>query len=269
MRNENNTEEIARILDKFMAGETSLAEEQLLADYFRTHEVSDEWREYKEMFALFDSGRVDIEQASSLPLQRASTPLHYGRGSRSVERPVGPSGGWVVGIAAAILIAFLLWPESQEPPITQPELQPVIAEASPPEPVPKEDFETETLVSESAETHQKASPVSTTKRPQMRTLLAQATAVTTNEEDAQSVILDAAPVAIENPQSSSDSAPLPSREELGLGLPSDRQALADIYLAETALQVAYQRQAQAEALRAYAASLEGEETPPAQPIIAF
>lgn len=50
-------------------------------------------------------------------------------------------------------------------------------------------------------------------------------------------------------------------------IPPDKQALADIYLAEMALQVAYERQAQAEALRAYAASITGEEI--AQPIIAF
>ena len=50
-------------------------------------------------------------------------------------------------------------------------------------------------------------------------------------------------------------------------IPPDKQALAEIYLAEVALQVAYERQAQAEALRAYAASLTGEEEP--QSIIIF
>lgn len=54
-------QEIARMLDRFMAGETSLNEEQMLAEYFRTNEVGVEWQEYKEMFALFDSGKVDIE----------------------------------------------------------------------------------------------------------------------------------------------------------------------------------------------------------------
>lgn len=52
-------------------------------------------------------------------------------------------------------------------------------------------------------------------------------------------------------------------------VPPDRQALADIYLAEAALQVAYRRQAQAEALRAYAISFEEEDAAPAQPTIAF
>lgn len=52
-------------------------------------------------------------------------------------------------------------------------------------------------------------------------------------------------------------------------VPPDRQVLAEIYLAEAALQVAYRRQAQAEALRAYAISFEEEEAAPAQPTIAF
>ena len=52
-------------------------------------------------------------------------------------------------------------------------------------------------------------------------------------------------------------------------VPPDRQALADIYLAEAALQVAYRRQAQAEVLRAYAISFEEEDAAPAQPTIAF
>lgn len=175
----------------------------------------------------------------------------------------------ITSTAAAILIAFILWPESQDTTITQPEQQPTIAEVMPPNPVPKEKAEAETPVSEIEETPHKTMPASQTKRPQTRKVVAQATAIATTEEKVQSVIIDATPVTIENQQSSSDSAPLPPREGLGVGLPSDRQALADIYLAEAALQVAYQRQAQAEAMRAYAASLAGEVTPPAQPIIAF
>ena len=48
---------------------------------------------------------------------------------------------------------------------------------------------------------------------------------------------------------------------------ADMQALADIFLAEEALQVAYEMQAQREAIRAYAASLMGVE--PVKPVIAF
>ena len=61
MKKQIKKQEIAQLLSKFMAGETSIAEEETLAQYFRTHEVDDEWAEYKEMFALFDNGQVDIE----------------------------------------------------------------------------------------------------------------------------------------------------------------------------------------------------------------
>ena len=57
----DDKQEIAQLLSKFMAGETSVAEEEVLAQYFRTHEVDEEWAEYKEMFTLFDNGQVDIE----------------------------------------------------------------------------------------------------------------------------------------------------------------------------------------------------------------
>ena len=50
-------------------------------------------------------------------------------------------------------------------------------------------------------------------------------------------------------------------------IPPDKQVLADIYLAEVALQVAYRKQAAEEAVRAYQAGITGEETQ--QPIIAF
>lgn len=54
-------QEIVLLLDKFMNGVSSSTEEEMLAQYFRTHEVSEEWRVYKGMFALFDNGEVDIE----------------------------------------------------------------------------------------------------------------------------------------------------------------------------------------------------------------
>lgn len=58
-----------------------------------------------------------------------------------------------------------------------------------------------------------------------------------------------------------------SAEADNLALSPEKQAMADIYLAEVALQVAYEQQAQLQAVRAYAASITGQEEP--QPIIAF
>ena len=61
MKQRYDKQEIAQLLSKFMAGETSVAEEEVLAKYFRSHEVDEEWTEIKEMFAMFDDGQVDIE----------------------------------------------------------------------------------------------------------------------------------------------------------------------------------------------------------------
>lgn len=59
----------------------------------------------------------------------------------------------------------------------------------------------------------------------------------------------------------------PQQEEDVPTIPADKQALVNIYLAEEALQVAYELRAQQEAIRAYAASLTGQEPP--KPIIVF
>lgn len=49
--------DIRRLLDRFMAGETSLEEEALLGEWFRQHpNVSDDLKEYQMMFGYFDEG---------------------------------------------------------------------------------------------------------------------------------------------------------------------------------------------------------------------
>jgi cytoskeletal protein RodZ len=110
-------QEIARMLDKFMAGETSLNEEQMLAEYFRTNEVDDEWMEYKEMFALFDSGKVDIE-----PETEVAQPVNISEGKvKTLPKDVNTKPkillGWVMtGIAASILfiIGFYIFNKDGE-----------------------------------------------------------------------------------------------------------------------------------------------------------
>jgi hypothetical protein len=77
------------------------------------------------------------------------------------------------------------------------------------------------------------------------------------------------PSAISEPVSDvvlSEAAEEPEEQEPSL-IPADKQALAELYLAEEALQVIYERRAQVEAIRAYAASIKGEEM--AKPVIAF
>ena len=56
------TQEVERLLQRFMDGTSTLEEEARLADFFRTHEVAGEWATYKDMFALFDEGKVEVEE---------------------------------------------------------------------------------------------------------------------------------------------------------------------------------------------------------------
>ena len=52
-----NEKDIRLLLDRFMAGETSLEEETLLGEWFRQHsDVSDDLKEYQLMFGYFDEG---------------------------------------------------------------------------------------------------------------------------------------------------------------------------------------------------------------------
>ena len=58
-------QDIQRLLDRFLEGTSTLDEEKRLADYFRTHEVDEEWSAYKEMFAMFDKGEVEVKEKKS------------------------------------------------------------------------------------------------------------------------------------------------------------------------------------------------------------
>ena len=58
--------QIKALLDKFMDGQTTVEEEALLADYFRSSDVPAEWEDYRLMFSYFDRGMegdlVPVEQ---------------------------------------------------------------------------------------------------------------------------------------------------------------------------------------------------------------
>lgn len=136
MKRQYDKQEIARLLSKFMAGETSLAEEQVLAQYFRTHEVDEEWTEYKEMFTLFDNGEVDIEL-------EADTPVHLNTGDSGKirmlpktvrEKPKIVTIKWQAAAAAACVLMLLIFQFSQN----QVGEKPIVAEVeehSTPQPV--------------------------------------------------------------------------------------------------------------------------------------
>lgn len=147
----------------------------------------------------------------------------------------------ITSVAAAILIAVLLWPEGHKESITPSKPRPVIAEVVQPEPKP------EPLPEERKEPPHKTQKARKAKEP---------AALPTQETTAIAEALPATSLLQEETKE--------QKEEL---IPADKQALANIYLAEEALQVAYELEAQQEALRAYEASITGKEEP--KTIIAF
>lgn len=61
--------DIRQLLDRFMAGETTLEEEALLGEWFRQHpNVSDDLKEYQMMFGYFDEG-MPLEHEAEMPLE--------------------------------------------------------------------------------------------------------------------------------------------------------------------------------------------------------
>ena len=131
MKKQYDTHEIEQLLGKFMAGESNLDEERALAEYFRTHDVNGEWREYKEMFTLFDNGQVDIEQgadATNGRLDARSDKLPK-RPMAVREKPKIATLRWLLmGAAASIvlLLGFSLFNNDGEPQA----VAPVVAQAS-------------------------------------------------------------------------------------------------------------------------------------------
>ena len=148
MKRQLGKQKIADLLNKFMSGETSLDEENILAQYFHTHEVSDEWKEYKEMFALFDGGAVDIEQEA-----------------KPVAKPKIIPFRWIMtGIAASVIlligISILMKdsePVKQEPVVTE------VVEQPAPEAPKDSDYSEDSESSEKSEPSEPVKPKRTYK----------------------------------------------------------------------------------------------------------
>lgn len=70
--------DIRKLIDKFMEGRTSLEEEQLLGEYFRTErDIPEELKPYCEMFAYFDRGMTDEDLLGGG--ESAASPKRSGR----------------------------------------------------------------------------------------------------------------------------------------------------------------------------------------------
>lgn len=113
-------EHINQLINRYMQGLTTLDEEQELAQWFRSHEVDDDWKPFQQMFAWFDAGMppqdgllqdaqkdekpdAEAEQAKRTePAQRLTFKVRFRRLL------------WT-GIAAAAVVAvvWIVWPKQQ------------------------------------------------------------------------------------------------------------------------------------------------------------
>lgn len=90
--------DIRLLLDRFMAGETSLEEEALLGEWFRQHpDVSDDLKEYQLMFGYFDEG-MPLDHEAEEHVENAH-PKAKAR-MRRLWMPIG------MAASIALLIAF-------------------------------------------------------------------------------------------------------------------------------------------------------------------
>ena len=103
-------QQIKALLDKFMDGQTTVEEEALLADYFRSADVPAEWEDYRAMFDYFDSDMEDYPVTVEQP--RPSLTRQMGR-------------RWWGIAAAACITAAIVATVVLHSPTTVPETPPI------------------------------------------------------------------------------------------------------------------------------------------------
>lgn len=93
-----NEKDIRLLLNRFMAGETTLEEEALLGEWFRQHpDVSDDLKEYQLMFGYFDEGMpLDYEAENHVEDAHPKTKVRM----RRLWLPIG--------MAASIALLFVI-----------------------------------------------------------------------------------------------------------------------------------------------------------------
>ena len=83
-------EYIAKLLDKYMDGTSTLEEEDILADYFHHGNVPEEWEDYRQLFS-------EIEAMKPKPKVK--------------KRWIG----WSVAASVAVLFIAIMWQQTEQP----------------------------------------------------------------------------------------------------------------------------------------------------------
>ena len=85
---------IESLVDRFLEGRTTNAEERELYAWFRSNDVPEEWEYLREMFAWYEEGMTESTMQITQPAKYVSL--------RRVVR-------WVGGVAAAVIIGIVAW----------------------------------------------------------------------------------------------------------------------------------------------------------------
>lgn len=96
--------DIEALVEKFLDGRTTNAEEQQLYDWFATADVPEKWADLKAMFAWYRDGMLEVEDVKSVE------PKHKPKFSLSLRRTI-------VAISSAVavaVIAVVMWNSSPE-----------------------------------------------------------------------------------------------------------------------------------------------------------
>ena len=112
--------QIKALLDKFMDGQTTVEEETLLADFFRSGDVPAEWEDYRLMFGYFDRGM----EGDLVPMEETQPTLKRLMGRR----------WWGIAAAACITVAIVATAVLNQPTSTTtvPETPPVASNETTP-----------------------------------------------------------------------------------------------------------------------------------------
>ena len=140
--------QIKALLDKFMDGQTTVEEEALLAEYFRSSDVPAEWEDYRLMFDYFDHGM----EGNLVPVEQPRPTLTRLMGRR----------WWGIAAAACITAAIVATAVLHRPTTTTtvPETPPVASNETTPigetqdfaslQTTPEQPVETQNLASRAA-----------------------------------------------------------------------------------------------------------------------
>ena len=171
---------IQDLLDKFMNGLTTLEEEAALGDYFRTHEVPEEWEDYRQMFGYFDrgmEGELITPQAQEQPFMRLMSRRWWGIAAAAAIAAliIGATVVYHPTSTTQPVVAEVAQKETQEQttPIGEPKIASQLETETSPVPSNTRPVETQNLASQTRPTRQNRSIRSTRRLQAENAKLAQ------------------------------------------------------------------------------------------------